>query len=109
MKTRSLTEKERATRCPTMKRVIPSQQFVKSQTQTLTDVDRPPLHLADLLDVIRLEDLHRRLDQLLRGRPRPIHAPSLLVDEVRVVGELDVEPNEIVLARDVHERAVVRM
>lgn len=70
-----------------------------------TEVNRPPIRLAYRLHTERLEALARNLHELLRGDRRTVQA-AILPNEVRILVDLEVQPDLITLARDYHARAV---
>ena len=74
-----------------------------------TEINRPPLRLADRREREGRHDPRRALYDPLRARLRHVHPARLAVHEVGVGRELYVEPHHVALARDVHERAVVRL
>lgn len=68
--------------------------MVRIRTTTLTDIDRPPINVADGVDTERPQDLLGLLHDLLRTHARLIQPRGLRVHDIRVF-ELDIEPEEI--------------
>ena len=108
MNTRSCAENCVATRCPTALAGQDDSGGTNKQERAgaRTDVERPPIDLPRLLDLKRMEGLLRDLEQLLRTHLALVDAAGTGVDDV-AVRELDVQPDQISLARDDHARAVV--
>ena len=71
----------------------------------LTDVDRPPIDPRTLrVDTIRPNNLPHLLEQFVRTRPILVHAARGRVDEVVILGLLDIEPDNVVLAWNNEDR-----
>ncbi len=87
---------------------IPQRKQIKYQS-LLTDIDRPPFGLPDLLESIWVKDLRRSLYKLLGGRARLVNPPCLLIDEVSVGRKLDVVAHHVPFAWNVHKRAILGM